>query len=520
MTRIRLIAAFLIALVALPTSAQAFDIPLLNWERGRVQQVVLGGGAYSAQWVVTLEGNGIAPLTFTRSEPNKAGFVVYSLDVPNDLPVGAYSVSTSGKGSPKTVVAGVALVEAQTKTATTKLIDLTIIVSIFIFLTTVVSTLRARKYSVLTSQNSQLSFDLDSLAATHSQSFLSRLLEAPYRIRLNGLHSIRISILHFLLVREGELVHGISRNLYGILPILGFGMGAVAAVETNRNGGIANTGIAVFVAITVLAIFDAYSGLLATLGFWAFELFSGNVTSFRDVLLMLAVGLTWVGTSLFSGLLKESISKDISSKDSQLSSLSKVYGLLGSAFVGTSVFYLGQALIDSIIYIESPMRSISLVTVVIVAASLFLKGVAENFATNRVAAHEVKNEEFFVARVSSPQTALLLFSVVFGFLYIWTEKSESALILAALFSLPYFLIFISFEESFALLKKLPPRNILLESALVAAVSFVAYRQISGKPFLIEERANYLLLISTVPGIIHALYSAVYASSEKKGIIIT
>ena len=158
MTRIRLFAAFLIALVALPTSAQAFDIPLLNWERGRVQQVVLGGGAYSAQWVVTLEGNGIAPLTFTRSEPNKAGFVVYSLDVPNDLPVGAYSVSTSGKGSPKTVVAGVALVEAQTRTATTKLIDLTIIVSIFIFLTTVVSTLRARKYSVLTSQNSQLDY--------------------------------------------------------------------------------------------------------------------------------------------------------------------------------------------------------------------------------------------------------------------------------------------------------------------------------------------------------------------------
>ena len=56
MRSLRWIAALLIAIFATPTAAQAIDVPLLTWERGRVQQVVLGGGAYTANWVVTLEG--------------------------------------------------------------------------------------------------------------------------------------------------------------------------------------------------------------------------------------------------------------------------------------------------------------------------------------------------------------------------------------------------------------------------------------------------------------------------------
>ena len=58
MKHLKLISLTLIALLFAPVAAQAFDIPLLTWERGREQQVVLGGGAYTQKWVVTLEGNG------------------------------------------------------------------------------------------------------------------------------------------------------------------------------------------------------------------------------------------------------------------------------------------------------------------------------------------------------------------------------------------------------------------------------------------------------------------------------
>ena len=45
MNRMKALGIFLITLLLSPIAAQAFDIPLLTWERGRQQQVVLGGGA-------------------------------------------------------------------------------------------------------------------------------------------------------------------------------------------------------------------------------------------------------------------------------------------------------------------------------------------------------------------------------------------------------------------------------------------------------------------------------------------
>ena len=514
MKSLRWVAALLIAIFATPTAAQAFDVPLLTWERGRVQQVVLGGGAYTANWVVTLEGEGTSPLTFTRSETNDAGYVVYSLNVPSDLPIGAYSVQTSGENAKKSLVAGVNLVQSQTKTASSNLIDLTIIISIFVFLTTIISTLRAKKYSVLTTQNTQFSIKYDLGDDVSEPSFAVRLINAPYRIRINGLRSIRISLLQFLMVREGELLHRTSRSLFGALPLLGLLAGSIAGIEVNRNSGIANTGIAIFIAVALLAIFDAYSGLLATVGFWFIQLLTGNVTSVRDLLIMFSVGLTWIGTALFSGLLKENFGKDFH-KSSRGNSIT-LYGVVASALVGTLVFYLGHALIDGVLYVESPDRGISIASLVAIALAIAIKGFAEIAKNSNAQADEV--EFFDVARVCSPQTAILLSSIAFGFLYIWTENAEQSLIFALMFTLPFYLAFIGFGESFALFKRLPPRNILLESALVALVAILSYRLLSGRPLLLGDKTQFLLLISAIPGIAHAIYSAMFSESEKKWIM--
>ncbi len=156
MRRLKVIALALIALLLSPVAAQAFDIPLLTWERGREQQVVLGGGAYTQKWIVTLEGNGIEPKTFTASQKNDAGYVVYSLFIPADLPTGAYTIVTNGEGSPRTVVAGISLIEEQTNTVATSLFDLTLIIAIFVFLTGIVSTIRARKYSYIPFRSTQV----------------------------------------------------------------------------------------------------------------------------------------------------------------------------------------------------------------------------------------------------------------------------------------------------------------------------------------------------------------------------
>ena len=48
-----------VLLALLPTYSAVADVPYLKWERGQVQQVVLGGIAAENNWKIQLQGNGI-----------------------------------------------------------------------------------------------------------------------------------------------------------------------------------------------------------------------------------------------------------------------------------------------------------------------------------------------------------------------------------------------------------------------------------------------------------------------------
>ena len=515
MRRLKIIALALVAFLVTPTMAQAFDIPLLTWERGREQQVVLGGGAYTQEWVLTLEGNGESALTFKKSEKNAAGYVVYSLFIPADFPTGAYSVVTNGKGSTRTVVAGINLVEEQTNTVTSNLFDLTLIIAIFVFLTGIVSTIRARKYTVIPFQSAQVLPRLTDPIYEQDKNFWDRLEAAPYRIRVQSLTSLRPSLLRFLLIREGEVAHRISKSLYGLNPFIGLAAGAIAAIEVTRNNGIASTPMTIFIAIAALSIFDAFAGVAATLGFWALQLFTGNVTSFRDVLISLSLGIAWVGPSLFAALLRETINRDFKAKSLRGADSFKFFGVIGSSLVGSLVFYLGQALVNSVIYFENQLRDLAWTHVFIIAALLLIRGFIDGAAVASDKNIETRDETFFIARVSSPLTAVIILALVFSFVYIWTESAIRSLFVAVIFTLPYLFIFIRFKKVAIFKSDRLPRNILVESALISAIAFIAFRQISTQPLLLDQRADLLLLLAGVAPVLHAIYSAIYSSNEDK-----
>jgi len=515
MKRLKVLALVLISLLLSPIAAQAFDIPLLTWERGRQQQVVLGGGAYTNSWKVSLEGNGEEPLVFSPSTKNEAGYVVYSLTIPADLPVGAYTITTVGNGSPRTVVAGVNLIEAQTRTVGSSLIDLTLIIAIFVFLTGIISTIRARKYSFIPFKSEQVLPRLTDSIIEGDKNFWVRLEEAPYRVRVRAITSLNQSLMRFLLIREGELLHRISKNAYGVAPLIGVIAGVIASVEVSRNAGIAATPMTIFIVVAAIAILDAFSGLTATLGFWAIQLLTGNLTSFKDFLIALAVGIAWVGPSLFAAILREVIGRDFSDKNSSETDPVKFAGVIGSSLVGAAVFYLGQALVGSVIFTEQQSRQISLVHVLIVAALLLVRGFADGFVLNSKSVGEVRDESFFIARVASPITAFLVTAVVFAFVYIWIEDPTKAALVALIFGMPYFLVFIRFGSIRFLRTDRLPRNILLESAITAGITFIIFRQISTEPLLTDQRASLLLLLAGIAPALHAIYSAIYSSNEVK-----
>jgi hypothetical protein len=88
----KVIALAALLFVVLPISASAAEIPFLTWERGQLQEVVLGGQAASENWRVELQGNGITGLELKKSSLNPQGFAVYSLVIPEDTPLGGYSI--------------------------------------------------------------------------------------------------------------------------------------------------------------------------------------------------------------------------------------------------------------------------------------------------------------------------------------------------------------------------------------------------------------------------------------------
>ena len=516
MKRLKVLALALLALVLTPTVAQAFDIPLLTWERGREQQVVLGGGAYTNNWTVTLEGNGQEALTFTPSTKNAAGYVVYTLNIPADFPTGPYSISTIGKGSPRTVVAGVSIIQAQVRSGGSSLFDLTKIIAIFVFLTGIVSTIRARKYSYIPFKSAQVLPRLTDPIFEEDKNFWLRLEEAPYRIRVRALTNLSPSLLRFLLIREGELSHQISKKLYGVLPLLGAIAGAIASIEVSRNSGIAQTSMTIFIIVAAIAIFDAFSGVAATLAFWALQLFTGNLTSFRDFLIAIAIGIAWVGPSLFAALLREVVSRDFSFKSARGESSMKFVGVIGSALVGSLLFYLGQALVSSVIYTEQLIREITLTHIGVIALLLLLRGLAEIFIPASKSSTELRDESFFIARVTSPQTALSVMAVIYAFVYIWMPDSAmDALFVSLIFGTPYFLVFIRFNSISFIKSAKIQRNLLIESALIAGATFIVFRQISTQPLLTDQRATLFLLLAGVAPVIHAIYSAIYSSNEVK-----
>ena len=146
---------------------------------------------------------------------------------------------------------------------------------------------------------------------------------------------------------------------------------------------------------------------------------------------------------------------------------------------------------------------------------LIIRGFADGLILERNNDQPTRDESFVVSRVSSPITAVAVIAMIFSFVYIWTSAASTAGFVSILFSLPYFLIFIRFNQISFLKTSRIPRNILLESALISGVAFIIFKQISMKPLLLDQRANLLLMLTAVAPAIHAIYSAIYSSNEDK-----
>ncbi|CAB4542180.1 MAG: hypothetical protein F2519_05860 [Actinobacteria bacterium] len=515
--RLKLIGTFaLLFALFTPNFASAVDIPLLTWERGRVQEVVLGGSAATGNWVVTLESEGEPTLTFSASRRNASGYLVYTVSIPDDYARGGYVVYAYGDGTPKTKVAAVSVVPRITFEVTKVPKELAWINVLIVFLTATISAFRARKYSFLTFESTQLSpTGLDAYDITNAKSKIAMNFK-PYALRIRAISDLRPSLVRYLLLRNGELAHRLSPTLYGILPVIGVLGAFVASVEVDKAKSLAATGVAAFLAIALLGVFDAFSGLIASIAFWTIQFFVGNVSSFRDFIVMFALGVCWVAPGLFTSIYREAAARDL------IKPVSYFSGLIEASLVGGLIFYLGQLAINSFLVNISSARSINYLTIVIVAIAIIIRAIVEDLSgkqlTSGTSRFEHETESITIARVSSPETAVALTLIFFSFSYLWTASFGKSVIFALIFAAPYYLLFIAIPEAGLRFMAKLPRNIFLEALIAVGLTWTVYQQISTLPLLSTQKSQVFLICAGIPGLLHALYSAMCDSAERKGII--
>lgn len=509
MTKLRAIILGLTSLffVLTPVVSYAVEIPVLTWERGRLQEIILGDTSNTTNWKLELVGENTKPIKFIGSSQNESGFYVYSAVIPNDLPEGAYRLETSGDGIDTSIVAGVNLIVAESYDITKQSQDLSLVVGLFTFITVTLSSLRSRKYSRFYAATDEEVFDVDSEILTPA----AKVLKKAFNLRRNLTQGVEPSLLRFLLGQESMFLSRVSKAAYHSLPLLAITLGLFAAINAQASDGIENSNLVYFFLITLLGLIDSFSGIFALLTFWAIQFFFGDVANLNQFLIVIAAAIAWVGPSLAARVYLDSIQKDFSLRSRNLG---KLTAAIGSAISATLIFFGGYKLLVSLMGEISSQWKMQPTYLVFVFLIALIKALFIFKFDYEIIENDPKSIE--VVRVASPLTATSTLLVILGFVYIWTEDTLTALIASTLFAAPYFLLFIRFEPlGVSFIRKIE-RSIVLESSVAVLASMIIYNQISGLPLLSDQRAETFLITAAIPGLLHAIYSSICDSAQRQG----
>jgi hypothetical protein len=484
-----LLAVFFLATPA-ANAATALNVPLLTWEAGKQQVVILGGPGSNGAWKMQLEGEDIEPLVFKQTRPDENGAFLYTVDLPKDLTPGAYVVQAVEEDGTKTIVAGIQVKERETYRIVQIPSDLKLLVMIFAGLTAVLSVIRSRKYANLV---------FTRRSAPEKENFF-------YRFRNTRLASEGDSLSRYLALQSGEALHRLSPTLWSLLPWLAIPLGIYTALQIQFDAAIPNGPIVLFFICAAIGAFDAATGISLALSLGFMHVALGNATSLRSLAVVGAFTLAWYLPALVASLIRLTINQDFKRLSPQITNM--VSAILAGIFGGASVA-LSTILTDSLVINRQASELLRWPLAATVAAVIFFKYLSESIKEPS----EGREEKLFLARVVSPGFAFILFFSSLLLIYVWTNNAVATFVAGAVMSAPYFLLFVVFPKLGRLKLPAAKRNVLIEVAIVAGLTFAAYWAIQTLPQAVIIRSRIFILIGFVPSLLHAIYSVAIASAE-------
>jgi hypothetical protein len=489
-----------IALLLSAPVASAADIPVLTWEKGKEHNIVLGGNGIVNNWKIQLESLDDSPLFFKKSRVDDRGFVVYSVNIPDSFPSGIFNVVTTNAQEDGKVVAGVRIVEMSDYNLIQIPTKLFIILFTLIILISTLSILRMQKYEKIEYLRAKLA-----QAPRGPAGFL-------YRFRDSSIEEIHRSIFKFQLIREGELLHKFSPIAWAIVPWVALGLGALVSANERLIQGVQLTPVLIYAGIAVIGLLDPFSGFMAGVGFAVVHCLTGDVSSVRGVMSLVAIAAGWFSPGLISSLYSDALNKD-----SYPMIIKRFLPDVLASAIGGLVFFSAQLLTNSFADHPVPITASGYLLPALFSCLVFARIQGEKWLNKDL--HQTgKNYQVRVLvlpRVVSPRTIVFAAAYFAAAIYVWTESWDFALKTAAILVVPMLLLMVRFENPvIPVLRKLQ-RHIFVEVTIILALAYLVFNYIQSLPIEVTQKGRMFVSYTAVLLLIHGFYSSIFDSSHRE-----
>ena len=498
--------AFFFLLFSLPI-ANADDSPLLTWERGKEQNVVLGGTTAAHIWQVKLLRPDSPQIVFVPSSRNTKGFLVYSARLPSDLTIGRYEIYVfKDSVSAGTVVSLVNVVEMTRYDISQIPHDLAFIFFFFTFLLVMLSVIKDPKYSPLKSlrQRTFLETGLSRLGPR-----LPQFIYTMYGLRATWQKQYKHGALRYLFSHDGDFLQKLSPLLWSIMPFIGALAGVEAGITTRDQAP--NIPIYIMAGIAVIGVLDSFSGLFTFVTFLCTQIILGQVLSVRALLVLSIMGVGWIFSGVFSNFLYLSTLRDYADSNEQSLLKLRNFAVLIVSSVVTALFFFGtQIFADSLATNAGSNRSFMMQLSIAIGVISGVKIRAHSRLDNKILSQGsgdtlIADDHHYSTSISLTWTLTITFITgLVGFH--WSQSTAVASAIAIL----SFAIFSTFSPHFTPPKlkilKIRRRNICIEAAIVIFINFLLFTYIETLPYTTNQKTEIFMLVSFVVPILHRLIS--------------
>ena len=496
----KLLAGLLIAFTTLSMApAHAEDIPVLTWEKGKEHNIVLGGNSQVKNWKIQLTSTTGETLDFKQSKLDPKGYVVFSVQIPDTYESGVYTVVTTGVDVPKKIVAGVKIVALSDYNLIQIPTKLILILLTLIFLVSTLSIMRMQKYE-----------RIEYLRAKPVEK-LPGIFNLFARFRLAAVEELHKSLFKFQLVREGELLHKLSPITWATLPFATALLGGYIGLNGELILGVSLIPFALYALAAIIGVIDPFSGFTAAIGFAFAQSISGNVTSVRSVMSLVAVGIGWVAPGILSSLYQ-----DVLNKDNYFHIAKKIVPDVVASVIGGLIFLVAQLLTNSFVDQVAPITVSTYLIPMILSVVIFTRINLYRYLVKDLhqTGENYQIRILVLPRVLSPRTITFAGLYLAGTVYVWTESLQFAVISSLLLSTPLALLMVRFDTPVIKAFKDAQRYILVEMVVIATVSFISFFYIQSLPLEVTAKGKLFILSTAIILFIHGFFSSVFDTSSR------